>query len=160
LIIWLWWINRYGRPPITEPVVRDNIGLGKRDCTDDEILDVAMRVGALDFIETLEDPEGNRGFDAIVGDRGVRLSGGQRQRIAMARAMLKNSPILILDEAMSALDIESEAIIQEELDKFMRGRTVFAIAHRASTIVRMDRIMLLKDGQIVGVDRAAWRATH
>jgi ATP-binding cassette subfamily B multidrug efflux pump len=140
--------------------IRDNIGLGKRDCTDDEIRNVAMRVGALDFIESLEDPEGNRGFDAIVGDHGVRLSGGQRQRIAMARAMLKNSPILILDEATSALDVESEAIIQEELDELMQGRTVLAIAHRASTIVRMDRIVLLKDGQITEVDRAEWRATH
>jgi ATP-binding cassette subfamily B multidrug efflux pump len=134
--------------------VRDNIGLGKRDFTDAEIRDVAMHVRALDFIETLEDPQGNRGFDAIVGDRGVRLSGGQRQRIALARAMLKNSPILILDEATSALDSESEAIIQAQLDELMKGRTVFAIAHRVSTLARMDRIVLLKEGRITEVDRA------
>jgi ATP-binding cassette, subfamily B, multidrug efflux pump len=138
--------------------IRDNIGLGKRDSTDDEIRDVAMRVRALDFIEALEDPQGNRGFDAIVGDRGVRLSGGQRQRIAIARAMLKNSPILILDEATSALDSEADAIIQEQLDELMNGRTVFAIAHRASTIARMDRIVLLKEARIIEVDRAEWLA--
>jgi ATP-binding cassette subfamily B multidrug efflux pump len=138
--------------------IRDNIGLGKRGCTADEIRDVAVRVGALDFIETLEDPQGNRGFDAIVGDRGVRLSGGQKQRIAIARAMLKNSPILILDEATSALDNEAEAIIQEQLDELMRGRTVFAIAHRASTVARMDRIVVLKDGRIMEVDRDEWLA--
>jgi ATP-binding cassette subfamily B multidrug efflux pump len=140
--------------------IRDNIGLGKRDFTDDEIKDVAMRVRALDFIEALEDPEGNRGLDAIVGDRGVRLSGGQRQRIAIARAMLKNSPILILDEATSALDSEAEAIIQEQLDELMKGRTVLAIAHRASTVARMDRIILLKQGRITELNRAEWVATH
>jgi ATP-binding cassette, subfamily B, multidrug efflux pump len=119
-----------------------------------------MRVRALDFIEALEDPEGNRGFDAIVGDRGVRLSGGQRQRIAIARAMLKNSPILILDEATSALDSEAEAIIQEQLDELMKGRTVLAIAHRASTVARMDRIILLKEGRIIEVNHAEWVAAR
>jgi ATP-binding cassette subfamily B multidrug efflux pump len=129
--------------------IRDNIGLGKRDFTDDEIKNVAMRVRALDFIEALEDPEGNRGFDAIVGDRGVRLSGGQRQRIAIARAMLKNSPILILDEATSALDSEVEGAIQASLDTLMAGKTVIAIAHRLSTIARMDRLIVLDHGHIV-----------
>jgi len=138
--------------------IRDNIGLGKQNFAADEIRNVAIRVGALDFIEALEDPQGNRGFDAIVGDRGVRLSGGQKQRIAIARAMLKNSPILILDEATSALDNEAEAIIQEQLDELMKGRTVFAIAHRASTVARMDRIVALKDGRIIEVDRARWLA--
>jgi len=140
--------------------IRDNIAMGKRDCTDDEIREVAMRVRALDFIEAIEDPEGNRGFDAVIGDRGVRLSGGQRQRIAMARAMLKNSPILILDEATSALDTEAEAIIQEELSELMNGRTVLAIAHRASTVAGMDRILLLNDGQLTEVDREQWLAAH
>jgi len=140
--------------------IRDNIGLGKRDFTDDDVREAAMRVRALDFIEALEDTEGNRGFDALVGDRGVRLSGGQRQRIAIARAMLKNSPILILDEATSALDSEAEAIVQEQLDELMKGRTVLAIAHRASTVARMDRIVCLKEGRVVEVDRAEWVAAH
>lgn len=140
--------------------IRENIGLGKRGCTDEEIRDVAARVRALDFIEALEDPEGNRGFDAVVGDRGVRLSGGQKQRIAMARAMLKNAPILILDEATSALDTEAEAIIQEELDELMKGRTVLAIAHRSSTLVRMDRTVLLTEQKIIEVDRSEWLAAH
>ena len=139
--------------------IRDNIGLGKRNCSDEEIREVAARVRALDFIEALEDPEGNCGLNAVVGDRGVRLSGGQGQRIAIARALLKNSPILILDEATSALDVEAEAIIQEQLDELMKGRTVFAIAHRPSTLARMDRIVCLKDGRIFELDRAEWLAS-
>jgi ATP-binding cassette, subfamily B, multidrug efflux pump len=138
--------------------IRDNIGLGKRNCSDQEIREVAARVRALDFILALEDPQGNRGLDAVVGDRGVRLSGGQCQRIAIARALLKNSPILILDEATSALDTEAEATIQEQLDELMKARTVVAIAHRASTLARMDRIICLKDGRIFEVDRADWLA--
>jgi ATP-binding cassette subfamily B multidrug efflux pump len=136
--------------------VRDNIRLGKRTATDAEIRSVADRVRALDFIQALEDPQGRRGFDAVVGDRGVRLSAGQRQRIAIARAILKNSPILILDEATSALDTEAETIIQEQLDELMKGRTVIAIAHRPSTIAHMDRIILLEDGRIIELDRAKW----
>jgi ATP-binding cassette subfamily B multidrug efflux pump len=136
--------------------IGDNIRLGKRTASDAEVRSVAVRVQALDFIEALKDPQGNRGFDAVVGDRGVRLSVGQRQRLSIARAMLKNAPILILDEATSALDIEAEAIIQKQLDELMKGRTVLAIAHRSSTIAHMNRIVLLKNGRTIELDRAEW----
>jgi ATP-binding cassette, subfamily B, multidrug efflux pump len=136
--------------------IRANIRLGNRASTDEEVREVAIRLQALDFIDALEDPQGNRGLDAIVGDRGVRLSGGQRQRIAIARALLKNSPILILDEATSALDRESEAVIQAQLDELMKGRTVLAVAHRPSTLLRMDRIVLLEEGRLSEVDRVEW----
>src|SRR6202011_5667510 len=102
-----------------------------------------------DFIETLEDWNGNTGLDAHVGERGVKLSGGQRQRIAIARVILKNAPILVLDEATSALDSEVEAAIQSQLETLMHGRTVIAIAHRLSTIARMDRLVVLDRGRIV-----------
>jgi ATP-binding cassette subfamily B multidrug efflux pump len=131
--------------------IRDNIRMGNRGATDLEIKNVAVRVRALDFIEALEDPQGNKGFDAHVGDRGVKLSGGQKQRIAIARAMLKNAPILILDEATSALDNEAEAAIQEQLDDLMRGRTVICIAHRLSTVASMDRQIRLEDGRLYEV---------
>jgi ATP-binding cassette subfamily B multidrug efflux pump len=113
------------------------------------VVDAAERAHALDFIETLEDWQGRRGFEAHVGERGVKLSGGQRQRIAIARVILKNAPILVLDEATSALDSEVEAAIQEQLDDLMKGRTVIAIAHRLSTIARMDRLVVLDQGRIV-----------
>jgi ATP-binding cassette subfamily B multidrug efflux pump len=101
------------------------------------------------FIETLRDGEGRTGYDAHVGERGVKLSGGQRQRIAIARVLLKDAPILVLDEATSALDSEVEAAIQDNLDELMAGKTVIAIAHRLSTIARMDRLVVMDQGRIV-----------
>ena len=129
--------------------IRDNIRYGRPDASEAEIIDAAARAHALDFIEGLEDWQGRRGFDAHVGERGVKLSGGQRQRVAIARVILKDAPILILDEATSALDSEIEAAIQEQLGALMRGCTVIAIAHRLSTIARMDRLVVLDRGRIV-----------
>ena len=129
--------------------IRDNIRYGRPNATDDEVRAAAIQAHALDFIETLEDWDGRRGFDAQVGERGVKLSGGQRQRVAIARVILKNAPILILDEATSALDSEVEAAIQEQLGTLMEGRTVVAIAHRLSTVARMDRFIILDHGRIV-----------
>jgi ATP-binding cassette subfamily B multidrug efflux pump len=129
--------------------IRDNISYGRPNASDGEIREAAARAHALEFIETLEDWHGRRGFEAHVGERGVKLSGGQRQRIAIARVILKNAPILVLDEATSALDSEVEAAIQEQLEDLMKGRTVIAIAHRLSTIARMDRLVVLDHGRIV-----------
>src|SRR6185369_11968105 len=129
--------------------ITDNIRYGRPSATDEEVRAAAAQAHALDFIETLEDWQGRRGFDAHVGERGVKLSGGQRQRIAIARVILKNAPILVLDEATSALDSEVEAAIQEQLGELMKGRTVIAIAHRLSTISRMDRLIVLDHGRIV-----------
>ena len=129
--------------------VRDNIAYGKPDATEAELRLAAEQAEAIDFIAELSDPKGNTGFDAQVGERGVKLSGGQRQRIAIARVLLKNAPILILDEATSALDSEVEAAIQHSLNKLMAGKTVIAIAHRLSTIAQMDRLIVLDQGQIV-----------
>jgi ATP-binding cassette subfamily B multidrug efflux pump len=129
--------------------IRDNIRYGRPSASDEEVREAAERAHALDFIGTLEDWQGREGFDAHVGERGVKLSGGQRQRIAIARVILKNAPILVLDEATSALDSEVEAAIQEQLDGLMKGRTVIAIAHRLSTIARMDRLVVLDQGRIV-----------
>jgi len=129
--------------------VRDNILYGRPDATETAMVQAARRAEAHDFILNLEDPEGRRGYDAHVGERGVKLSGGQRQRIAIARVMLKDAPILILDEATSALDSEVEAAIQSTLYGMMQGKTVIAIAHRLSTIAAMDRIVVLEDGRIV-----------
>ena len=109
----------------------------------------ARRAEAHEFILDLSDPEGNTGYDARVGERGVKLSGGQRQRIAIARVILKDAPILVLDEATSALDSEVEAAIQDTLYGVMEGKTVIAIAHRLSTLAQMDRIVVLDDGAIV-----------
>ncbi|MEM9971283.1 MAG: ATP-binding cassette domain-containing protein, partial [Pseudomonadota bacterium] len=117
--------------------------------TEEQMQDAARRAEALEFIPDLADPEGRTGFDAEVGERGVKLSGGQRQRIALARVILKDAPILILDEATSALDSEVEAAIQETLYGMMEGKTVIAIAHRLSTIARMDRILVIDGGNIV-----------
>ena len=129
--------------------VRDNIIYGRPDATEAEMISAAERAEATGFIPNLSDAKGRRGYDAHVGERGVKLSGGQRQRIAIARVMLKDAPILLLDEATSALDSEVEAAIQESLDKMMDGKTVIAIAHRLSTIAAMDRLIVLDKGRII-----------
>ena len=129
--------------------VRDNIIYGRPSATDEEMKLAAERAEAADFIPFLSDVQGRKGYDAHVGERGVKLSGGQRQRIAIARVMLKDAPILLLDEATSALDSEVEVAIQESLDKMMENKTVIAIAHRLSTIAAMDRLIVLDKGQIV-----------
>ncbi len=128
---------------------RDNIKYGQPDATQDEIEAAARQAEAHDFILTLKDHKGRTGYDAHLGERGVKLSGGQRQRIAIARAILKDAPILVLDEATSALDSEVEASIQSALESIMDGKTVIAIAHRLSTLARMDRIVVLDAGRIV-----------
>ncbi len=129
--------------------VRDNIIYGRPDATEADMLRAAEHAEAAGFIPQLSDAKGRKGYDAHVGERGVKLSGGQRQRIAIARVMLKDAPILLLDEATSALDSEVEAAIQESLDKMMDGKTVIAIAHRLSTIAAMDRLIVLDQGRIV-----------
>jgi ATP-binding cassette subfamily B multidrug efflux pump len=129
--------------------VRGNIAYGRPDATQEMIDQAAHRAEADAFIADLEDSQGRRGYEAHVGERGVKLSGGQRQRIAIARVMLKDAPILILDEATSALDSEVEAAIQENLYRLMEGKTVIAIAHRLSTIAAMDRLVVMDEGRIV-----------
>ncbi|HEY0567422.1 MAG TPA: ABC transporter ATP-binding protein, partial [Xanthobacteraceae bacterium] len=129
--------------------VRDNIRYGRPNASEAEIIAAAKLAHADEFIADLEDWRGRRGYDAHVGERGVKLSGGQRQRIAMARVILKNAPILVLDEATSALDSEVEAAIQASLEALMAGKTVIAIAHRLSTIARMDQLVVLDHGRIV-----------
>lgn len=129
--------------------VRDNILYGRPDASEGEMIAAAKQAEAHTFILDLEDPEGRTGYDAHVGERGVKLSGGQRQRVSLARVILKDAPILVLDEATSALDSEVEAAIQDTLYGMMEGKTVIAIAHRLSTISRMDRIIVLDDGKIV-----------
>ncbi len=129
--------------------VRENIKYGRQDATDAAMIEAAEQAKVADVIEGLLDPKGHRGYDAHVGERGVKLSGGQRQRVAIARVLLKNAPILMLDEATSALDSEVEAAIQEQLQSLMRGKTVIAIAHRLSTIAAMDRLVVLEAGRIV-----------
>lgn len=127
---------------------RENILYGRPDASEDDMVSAAKRAEAHEFILGLQDHKGRTGYDAHLGERGVKLSGGQRQRIALARAILKDAPILVLDEATSALDSEVEASIQMALDKVMDGKTVLAIAHRLSTIARMDRIVVLDEGKI------------
>ena len=129
--------------------VRDNILYGRPDATEAQMIAAARRAEAHDFVQQLTDPAGRRGYDAHVGERGVKLSGGQRQRIAIARVMLKDAPILLLDEATSALDSEVEAAIQASLYALMEGKTVVAIAHRLSTIAAMDRLVVLDKGRVV-----------
>jgi ATP-binding cassette, subfamily B, multidrug efflux pump len=129
--------------------VRENILYGRPDATEEDMVAAAKRAEAHDFIQTLRDAKGRTGYDAHVGERGVKLSGGQRQRIAIARVMLKNAPILVLDEATSALDSEVEQAIQHHLSQLMEGKTVIAIAHRLSTIAAMDKLVVLDKGHIV-----------
>ena len=129
--------------------VGDNIRYGRPDASREEMERAAMLAEADGFIADLRDSEGRTGYDAFVGDRGVKLSGGQRQRVAIARVLLKDAPILVLDEATSALDSEAEAAVQDKLALLMEGKTVIAIAHRLSTIARMDRIVVLDKGRIV-----------
>ncbi len=129
--------------------VRDNLLYGRPDATEDEMIAAAKQAEAHEFILDLEDPQGRTGYDAHVGERGVKLSGGQRQRVTLARVILKNAPILLLDEATSALDSEVEASIQDTLYGMMQGKTVIAIAHRLSTIAQMDRILVMDQGRIV-----------
>ncbi len=129
--------------------IRDNILYGRPSAGEAEVLAAAQKAEAHEFILELQDLYGRRGYDAHVGERGVKLSGGQRQRIAIARVILKNAPILVLDEATSALDSEVEAAIQASLGALITGKTVIAIAHRLSTIARMDRLIVLDRGRIV-----------
>ncbi|RKE84096.1 ABC transporter ATP-binding protein [Rhizobium sp. AG855] len=129
--------------------IHENIAYGRRSATRAEVIEAARQAHAVEFIEQLSDWHGRTGFDAHVGERGVKLSGGQRQRIAIARVILKNAPILILDEATSALDSEVEQAIQASLEDLMQDRTVIAIAHRLSTIAAMDRLVILDRGRIV-----------
>jgi ABC-type multidrug transport system fused ATPase/permease subunit len=123
--------------------IRDNISYGKPDATDEEIREAAAKANALNFIEGFPD-----GLSTLVGERGIQLSGGQRQRIAIARAVLRNPTLLILDEATSSLDSESEKLVQEALDNLMKGRTSIVIAHRLSTIRNADKILVLDRGVI------------
>jgi ATP-binding cassette, subfamily B, multidrug efflux pump len=129
--------------------IRENIRYGKPEASDEEIERAARLAHAHDFIVDLEDWQDRRGYEAHVGERGVKLSGGQRQRIAIARVILKDAPILVFDEATSALDSEVEAAIQSSLGTLMAGKTVIAIAHRLSTIAQMDRLVVLEHGRIV-----------
>ena len=131
--------------------VRDNITYGRPDASDTEMQRAAERAEADEFIASLTDPKGRSGFNAHVGERGVKLSGGQRQRVAIARVMLKDAPILLLDEATSALDSEVEAAIQHSLYRLMEGKTVVAIAHRLSTIAAMDRLVVMDHGRVVEI---------
>ena len=130
---------------------RENILYGRPGASEDELIAAAKQAEAHEFILELEDGQGRRGYDAYLGERGVKLSGGQRQRIALARAILKDAPILIMDEATSALDSEVEALIQAALERVMQGKTVLAIAHRLSTLSEMDRIIVMEQGQIAEV---------
>jgi ATP-binding cassette subfamily B multidrug efflux pump len=140
--------------------IRDNLLYGRPDASEAQIAEAVRKARADEFIPLLSDGEGRLGYDALVGERGVKLSGGQRQRIAIARVLLKDAPILVLDEATSALDSEAEAAIQDSLDILMQGKTVIAIAHRLSTIARMDRLVVLDKGRIVETGTHAELIAH
>jgi ATP-binding cassette subfamily B multidrug efflux pump len=140
--------------------IRDNLKYGKPDATDEQLWEAVRKARAEEFVPLLSDAEGRMGFEAHVGERGVKLSGGQRQRIAIARVLLKDAPILIMDEATSALDSEVESAIQESLETLMQGKTVIAIAHRLSTIARMDRLVVLEKGQIAEMGTHAELLAH
>ena len=140
--------------------IRDNLLYGRPEASEAQIVEAVRKARADGFIPQLSDGEGRRGYDALVGERGVKLSGGQRQRIAIARVLLKDAPILVLDEATSALDSEAEAAIQDSLDLLMQGKTVIAIAHRLSTIARMDRLVVLEQGRIVETGTHAELIAH
>ena len=140
--------------------IRDNLLYGRPDASEAQIAEAVRKARADEFIPHLLDGQGRTGFDAHVGERGVKLSGGQRQRIAIARVLLKDAPILVLDEATSALDSEAEAAIQDSLDLLMEGKTVIAIAHRLSTIARMDRLVVLDKGCIVETGTHAELIAH
>jgi ATP-binding cassette subfamily B multidrug efflux pump len=129
--------------------VRDNIRYGRPDASQEAVEAAARQAAAHDFIAGLRDWRGREGYESHVGERGVKLSGGQRQRVAIARVLLKDAPILVLDEATSALDSTVEAAIQQQLEGLMAGKTVIAIAHRLSTLARMDRLVVLEQGRIV-----------
>jgi len=129
--------------------IRENILYGKPDASESDMIEAATQARAHEFIPELSDSRGRHGYDAHVGERGIKLSGGQRQRIAIARVLLKNAPILIMDEATSALDSEVEAAIRENLNTLMQGKTVIAIAHRLSTIAALDRLVVVDKGRIV-----------
>ena len=130
-------------PSLFSGTIRENIAYGKPGATDEEIARAAKAANASEFIDKLD-----KGYDTEIGERGLKLSGGQKQRIAIARAILKDAPILILDEATSALDSRSEQLVQQALDRLMKGRTTIIIAHRLSTIAGVDRIITLKGGKI------------
>jgi ATP-binding cassette subfamily B multidrug efflux pump len=140
--------------------IRDNLLYGNPGATDEQLWEAVRKARADEFIPLLSDSEGRTGFDAHVGERGVKLSGGQRQRIAITRVLLKDAPILIMDEATSALDSEVEAAIQESLETLMQGKTVIAIAHRLSTIARMDRLVVLEKGRIAEMGTHAELLAH
>ncbi len=129
--------------------IAENIAYGQEQASRTDVIKAAKRANAHEFITTLEDKKGNKAYDVLVGERGVKLSGGQRQRIAIARMFLKDAPILLLDEATSALDSEVEAAIQENLFALMEGKTVIAIAHRLSTISSLDRLVVMDKGEII-----------
>ncbi|NNE38103.1 MAG: ATP-binding cassette domain-containing protein, partial [Gammaproteobacteria bacterium] len=129
--------------------IRDNIIYGKPGATEAHMLEAAEQARAHEFIPELSDSQNRKGYDAHVGERGIKLSGGQRQRIAIARVLLKDAPILIMDEATSALDSEVEAAIRENLYTLMQGKTVIAIAHRLSTIAALDRLVVVDEGKII-----------
>ena len=128
---------------------RDNILYGNPNASEEELQSAISKAQAKDFINDLQDLQNRKGLNAFLGERGVKLSGGQRQRIALARAILKDAPVLVLDEATSALDSEAEESIQKALEELMVGKTVIAIAHRLSTIAKMDRIIVMENGEVV-----------